>query len=245
MKDIHKIGDKIDRGISIIVYADPGAGKTTLASTLPAGETLIINTEAGLGPLLGTNHVVFDLHGENVDQVEELYKYLRTEKHPFKYVVLDNISELEQWVLLSLTQRRGKEFTEIKEYGDAAFKMREYLHLFRDLVYNDICVIFNAWEFLLDVKQESGIIITKTFPKLAKRLAPEACGIVDVVAHLEVHEKSNKRWLKLGSSSQYITKSQFQGLEDAEPADLPPLFAKLYAYDYKKERGVKDGGTKD
>jgi phage nucleotide-binding protein len=93
------VPDKINRGIALIIYADPGVGKTTLASTLPEGETLIINTEAGLGPLLGTKHIVFNLiaavKNYEIEQVvDDLYKYLRTQKHDFKYIVLDNMSEL-------------------------------------------------------------------------------------------------------------------------------------------------------
>jgi phage nucleotide-binding protein len=232
-----KIGDKINRGIAILIYSDPGIGKTTLASTLPAGETLIINTEAGLGPLLGTNHIVFNLSADNLDKLDELYKYLRTEKHAFKYVVLDNISELEQLIILGLTKKRGKEFTELREYGDAAFKIREYMHLFRDLIYHGITVQFNAWEQILDIKNnENGLVVTKIFPKLAKKVAPEICGIVDVVAHLEVHEKSGKRWLRLGPNDQYITKSQFKGLDAGEEANMPDLLNKLLAYNYKEEK---------
>ncbi len=228
-----KAGNKIDRGISFIIYADPGVGKTTLAATLPPDETLIINCESGLGPLLGKGHSVFNL--EDMVQLDELYKYLRTEKHPFKYVVIDNVSELEQWIILSLTKKRGKEFTEIREYGDSAYKIREYLHLFRDLVFKGITVVFNAWEFPLEIKNNDGCIITKTFPKLAKRITPEACGIVDVVGHLECHEKSNKRWLRFGASDQFITKSQFKGLDDGEMADLPLILSKLYDYDYEEK----------
>lgn len=227
-----KVGNKINRGISMLFYSDPGIGKTTLASTLPVDETLIINTEAGLGPLLGTNHSVFNCHGDEVEKIDGLYTYLRTQKHPFKHVVVDNISELEQWIILALTKKRGKEFTEIREYGDAAFKMRELLHWFRDLVYQNINVVFNAWEFPLEIKNVDGCVITKTFPKMSKRLAPEACGIVDVVGHLEVHTKSNKRWVRLGPSEQYITKCQFKGLDTGEPADLMVILDKLRGYDY-------------
>jgi len=231
-----KVGNTIDRGIAFVIYADPGVGKTTLASTLPPGETLIINTEAGLGPLLGTGHVAININADNLDKLDELYKYLRTEKHPFKYVVVDNISELEQCIILSLTKRRGKEFTELREYGDAAFKLREAIHLFRDLIYNNITVVFNAWEQLLDIKNsDSGIIVTRTFPKMSRKIAPELCGIVDVVGHLEVHEKSGKRWLRIGPSDQFITKTQFQGLSSGEEADFPTILEKLYAYDYAQQ----------
>jgi phage nucleotide-binding protein len=234
-----KIGNKINRGIAILIYADPGIGKTTLSSTLPVDETLIINTEAGLGPLLGTGHLVSNFNADNINKILELYEYLRTQQHPFKYVVIDNISELEQWIILSLTTSRGKEYTELKEYGDAAFKIREIAHLFRDLVYKGMTVVINAWEMPLEIRNVQGEVITKTFPKLNKKVAPEICGIVDVVGHLEVHEKSQQRWIRLGPSVQYLTKCQFKGLDIGEPADLPALIKKLYDYNYGE---VKDSG---
>lgn len=235
-----KVGNKINRGISILIYSDPGVGKTTLAATLPVDETLIINTEAGLGPLLGTSHLVSNFNAENIDKLMEMYEYLRTQKHPFKYVVVDNISELEQWIILALTHGRGKQYTELREYGDAAFKIRELMHLFRDLVYKGMSVVLNAWEMPLEIRNVQGEVITKTFPKLNKRVSPELCGIVDVVGHLECHEKTQQRWIRLGPSNQYITKSQFKGLDQGEPADMPALLKKLYDYDYT-EGGEEDG----
>ena len=77
------MGATIDRGVSIIIYADPGTGKTTLASTLPVGETIIINTEAGYGPLLGTGLEVFNLDLD-LKKLERFYQHLRVEKHPFR-----------------------------------------------------------------------------------------------------------------------------------------------------------------
>lgn len=236
-----KSSDTINRGISMIVYSDPGVGKTTLSTTLPPDETLIIGVEAGLGPLLGTKHAVFDVLNAIQtkpleDVIEELYKYLRTQKHPFKNVVLDNLSELEQQLILSLTEKHKKETPELKEYGDSAYKMREWCHNFRDLTYQGINVVFNAWEFPLELRNNEGTVITKTFPMIGKKISPQICGIVDLVMHLEVHEKSGKRWLRLGPSGQYITKTQFRGLENGEPADLAMLLNKLLAYNYGEEK---------
>ena len=238
MEHLSKVGSKIDRGIAILVYGDPGVGKTTLGSTLPVGETMIVNTEAGLGPLLGTDHMMFNLNGVDnpIKTTEDLYQYLRTQKHPFKYVVFDNISEFEQQLVLYYTKKRGKETPEIREHGDTSFKMKEFMHQFRDLVYVGITVVFNAWEFPLEITNDNGRVITKTFPKVGKKLAAIICGIVDVVGHLEVHEKSGKRWLRIGPSDQYITKTQFKGLDAGEVADLPTILEKLYAYNYEVKK---------
>jgi len=235
--DFEKVPDKINRGISFIIYANPGVGKTTLAATLPEKETLIINTEAGLGPLLGKEHICFNvlkaIKNNNIEQViNDLYRHLRTEKHPFKNVVIDNLSELEQQLILNLTQARNKSSPEIREYGDSAYKMKEWAHLFRDLVYQDINVVFNAWEFPFEIRNADGIVVSKTFPLIGKKIAPQICGIVDVVGHLECNEKTQSRRVVFGQTSQYVTKSQFKGLDDTELADFPIILKKLNNYQY-------------
>jgi len=183
---LEKMPNKINRGISIIIYSDPGIGKTTLAATLPPGETLIITAEAGLGPLLGTDHHVFDIlkviENHDIEKViVDLYKHLRTEKHPYKNIVIDNLSELEQQLILNLTKQRNKHTPEIREYGDSSYKMKEWVHLFRDLIYQGINVVFNAWEFPLEIRNAEGSIMSRTFPLIGKKIAPQICGLVDVL----------------------------------------------------------------
>lgn len=236
-----KAPTKIDRGVSVIIYADPGKGKTTLATTCPEGETLIINTEAGLGPTLGTNHVIFNLvqnpddSNQYLNTLDEMHRYLMTQDHPFKWVVIDNVSELEQCIILELTHSRRKEFTEVKEYGDGANKLRDTIRKYRNLTSKGINVIFNAWEAPIELKNKDGEILTKIFPKVSKKVAPEFCGIVDIVGHLEVYEKTGDRWIRFGQSEQYITKCQFKGLEDGEPANLPLVIGKVKGFDYAKK----------
>lgn len=236
---------KIDRGICMIIYGDPGVGKTTASSTLAVGETLIINTEAGIGPLLGSGHAVFNvkkaMSTSNVELVmNDLYRRIRTKEIDVKNVVIDNMSELIQCLLHHYTETRHKEFPEIKEHGDTAYKMMEWLNNWRDLVDIGINVVFNAWEFQLDIQNSDGTVITKTCPMLGKSSTLRACGLVDAVGHLEVFEKTGKRWIRFGPAKQYLTKCQFKGLIDpnnptgAQPPNLLDIIDTLKAYDYSK-----------
>jgi len=231
--EFQKAKNKIDRGIAFVIYGDPGVGKTTMACTLPEKETLIINTEAGLGPTLGSNHIIFNLN-DNLEQLEALYQVLRTKKEVFKYVVIDNISEMEQWMINSLTKGRQKDFVELKEYGDSAYKMREYIRLFRDLIYDGITVVFNAWELPIELQITGGEVQTRAFPKLGKKLAIELCGLVDCVGHLEVYPKTGQRFVRFEAMRGVQAKSQFKGLDKCEPADFKVILEKLYGYDYTK-----------
>jgi phage nucleotide-binding protein len=248
--NLEAVGSKIDRGISFIIYSDPGIGKTTMSATLPSDVTLIINTEAGLGPLLGSGHHVFNVvkacnnTGKDLEAVmSDIYLKLRTGDHPYENVVVDNLSELEQQLIHSLTTKHGKEVPELREYGEASYKMKEWLHNFRDLVFNNINVIFNAWEFPLDIRNSDGQVLTKTFPMVGKKIAPQACGIVDCVGHLEIYPKSGKRWVRFGPHDQYITKSQFKGLDMGEQPEFPYILDKLRAYDYSGDN--KSGSAED
>lgn len=224
---VETIANQITRGISILIYANPGVGKTTLASTLPVGETLFLSVEAGLGPLMGTGHKVKRI--ESIKDFDETYEYLRTQPHPYKFIVFDNISEWETKVVLELAKHRGKEYVELKEYGDAAFKIRDNLYNLRDLVYKGISVVFNAWEYPMKIQELDGRTVTKTFPKLMGKVSPEICGLVDIVGHLEVYEKNEKRWIRFGQSDQYVTKTQFKGLDAGEPANLKVILHKIHS----------------
>jgi phage nucleotide-binding protein len=173
---------------------------------------------------------------DNLQKLDFIYQTLRT--NPVPYVVLDNISELEQWMINVLTKGRKKDFVELKEYGDSSYKMREYIRLFRDLVFVGTTVIFNAWELPIEIQVSGGEVKTKAFPKLSKKLAIELCGLVDVVGRLERYPKTGDRFLRLDGTNEIEAKSAFKILDSEGrqvkfwEANLPTLLEAIYAHDY-------------
>jgi phage nucleotide-binding protein len=198
--------------------------------------------------LLGTGHNVFNVvkamdNQPNLEKIiSDLYETLCTQDHPWKNVVIDNLSELEQQLIIYLTSSHKKEVPELREYGDASFKMKEWVRNFRDLIYKDINVVFNAWEIPIEVKNSNGEILSRTFPLIGKKIAPQICGLVDVVGHMEIYPKNGNRWVRFGPHEQYITKSQFAGLVEPGnqtggwPADFPTIIKKLRDHQYGKSQ---------
>lgn len=238
MEITYQIAPKeINRGISIIIYGDPGRGKTTLATTLPPEETLFVITEAGLGPLIGKGHHYFDvLEAMKLNPlmpleeiIQEFYKSLRTKHHPFKYIVVDNLTELENQLLQDYTKRRKKPFPEQKEWGDVAYRIKEWVTLFRDLQFQGITVIFNVWERQLEMKSVTGESINMSVPFVSGRNAAQICGIVDAVGHL--YTKGETRMVQFSQSPTHLTKCQFQGLA-REEANLMTILNKIKEYSY-------------
>ena len=244
---------KVSRGISMCIFSDPGKGKTTAAATLPVGETLFISCEAGVAPLYGTGHVVMNVLEAMVNTwkdvlvvMNELYKDIRTGNPNYKFVknvVIDNVSELSDQITACYVKTHNKGTPELREYGETAWTFREWIHNWRDLVEMGINVVLNAWEADYEITATEGTIITKTCPKVGRSNIQSICGLVDIVGHLEVDEKSQRRFIRIAPSRQYMTKTQFKGLctgpngemTPGEPANLPEIIRKVKEYDYSKQ----------
>jgi len=237
-KDFKVIGDTVDRGIAVVIYADPGTGKTTCIKRLPVGETLIINVECGRGALLGSGHTVFEMD-RDLDKIAGLYRFLLTEKHPFKYVVIDNISELQEWFVLAIVKMKKKDFATLVDKGEAASKLREYTYNFRNLIEVGINVVFNAWEMPFTIEKSADGDKTRTVPKVFPSLATELCGIVDMVGHLEKYEKTEDRYIRFEPTPTILAKSQYRGVDKFEPADLCFIFDKVRKFSYQKAKPFK------
>ena len=218
--------NKANNGFSMILYGDSGSGKTSLIDSIPAGKVLIISIEGGLGVLQNNHHFQECLMpslknpAEFSNKITTIYNFLRFENHNYDYVAIDSSSEMERYFQYSQACLASKTVPTLRHIGTAATIMRKTIMEFRDLkkaagnfVKRPINPIFIAGSFPLEILRNSEQTVTKQFPMLTKKFSQEICGLVDVVARLEV-DAGQHRLLRVNQTTDVMAKTRFKSLKN-------------------------------
>lgn len=147
--------DSTSSAIKIVIAAEAGNGKTTLAATIKE-KTLVISAEAGLLSLRGKNVDYVELQKyKNAEGVEvlvqkadrikrliEIYQYVLKPETMAKYdwLFIDSLSEINQNMLEFIESQeefQGPKNT-IKKFGELSSRMRSLCKSFRDLPHYNV-----------------------------------------------------------------------------------------------------------
>jgi len=213
-------------GFATIVFGDSGSGKTTMLDSLPVGKTLIISIEGGLNVLENDHHFEELIMPSIKDpqcftvKMRNIYETLRYEEHEYEYVGIDSSSELEKYLQFTQCSIAGKSVPSLNHFGQAAALMRKVIMEFRDLkkaannkVSRPINPIFIAGSFPLETLRTSDQVTTRRYPMLTKKFSQEICGLVDIVAHLEVDGNQN-RILRMHPTDEVMAKTRYKCLRN-------------------------------
>jgi hypothetical protein len=105
MKDALTTTDEVDTlRLRALIMGDFGSGKTTLAGTCPA--PIILDPEGG----------TLSLRGKNIPRVKiadwpsvfQAIHFLRTQKHDYRTLFIDDLHEIQQYDLLYIQKQAGK-----------------------------------------------------------------------------------------------------------------------------------------
>ena len=218
-----RIGDVFDQDpfIKIMIYGDPGVGKTTLSASAP--DWLMVNIEKGAKVLKNHKNLVGPncqaLQFKSVFQLEQLLKYLEQD-HPafaqYKTIIIDSYSELQK--------RDLDEIVRVEAAKDAS--RNKYLPIGPDYNINTehLRQIGTALKNLnrhvivtAHVKEEkddsSGRLLVR--PNLTPKLAGTMAGLFDVVGYLQrtTDASGNEvRTLQVHPTNKVTAKTRIGGL---------------------------------
>ena len=136
--------------INLMIYGDPGVGKTVVAGTAKAG--LILATEAGTvaaarqGSKAKVWNAVRKWHAVE-DCYEWLYDNVERPGFPFDWVAIDTITEMQSMILryivdTRVTEGKAKNLnpykTDLPEYGEMHEMFKDWVGKFNDLPINTL-----------------------------------------------------------------------------------------------------------
>lgn len=182
--------------LNILIYGDPGSGKTYLAGTAQdvpeMADVHVFNIDGGImtlasrGDIHATDiHTADDLEHELFRIVNKDPKYAKT-----KTVVIDNITELQTLVLEGITtkefadrRKKDKNYSidevYLEDYGVSGKRLARILRGFRDLPMH---VLFLAHK--KDKMRKGTNTLEESKPNLTDKLCTAVMGYMDCVFYL-------------------------------------------------------------
>ena len=174
---------------TVLIYAKPGIGKTTMVKTLE-GKTLLLSVDGMYSVLSGLSNV--DIYTINTkrphDEIGIFYKYLRANLDDYDNVVVDNISTLQKFWLNETARTTTSGMPELKDYPIWDRILIDFIASLKDLKKN---LLLLAHETSIEVTRASGGVYTQFQPDFRNLNA--IMGIIPIVGRLIIYNNQESK----------------------------------------------------
>lgn len=221
--------------LNLLIYGEPGAGKTYLAATAQDSEDtkpiLFIDVEGGTVTIRKRPDVDV-IRVRSMQQVQDTHNklYADTESY-YKTIIIDSLTELQKLDLRTVMEeefRRNPEKTDVdvasqRGWGKSGERMRKIIRAYRDLPCNLICTSLLGSE----VDEVNGG--TNYYPAFPGKLRGEVPGYFDVVGYLRTEDvrEGNQtivvRKLQVAKTRRVVAKDRTSALGDVVDNPSIPL----------------------
>lgn len=223
--------------LNVLIYGQPGSGKTTFAGTVQhKAKTLILSAESGLlslrnlkdkeGKPLNIDYVSLNNFGD----IEEAFKHLHMEKHDYKAVVMDSGTEIQQVCMDYILHQERRDRPQLQDWGTLNNKMVRMIRSFRDLPMHFIMTALEE----TDTDQTTGEV--RVTPQFQGKLGKTISAYFDEVLYAYTRmngsdkEKAIKYHMLTNNSGKFIGKDRSGQL----PLVMDnPTFASMYDLIFK------------
>lgn len=209
---IKNAGDiKRNERFNILIYAEPGAGKTSTLQYL-TGKTLVLDIDGTSRVLSGLTDIdVAEIDPENVSKdMLDFYALAKSKIKEYDNIVLDNLSHYQKLWLMEKGRNTKSGQPELQHYGIFDTHLIDLISTFNSLEAN---VIYTAWEGTRQIQLESGQLYNQFLPDIRDKVVNHIMGIVPVVARLVRNPETKQRGFILQKSNGTFAKNQ---LDDRE-----------------------------
>lgn len=190
----------LDAGfMKVLIYGPNGTGKNTIASTFPGPILVLDVNEKGTRSMLGHGSDEEHPHVKKrfVDTFEMFvmaYWYLKTGKHPYKTVVIDNATTLQEVGMKFVMKKeadndlnKDMDMANKRDWGNLSQLMKKWVIEFRNL---DMNVVFIAQEKRTNEEDLNSDEVS-VFPQVIASVKAILGAAVDVIGRTYVIDSEN------------------------------------------------------
>ena len=237
-----------DKFLKLLLYADAGIGKTTLAATATQNKamekTLVVNIEGGMLSIADSGAMATD-QIKDIPDVEELMWALSSRQKGFEHyntVILDSGTELQTLDLENIAaagrKKKPREMDEIhlEDYGKSTQRLKRIFRHFRDLPMNVIITAL-VKRIMPPMSSQSREPI-KVLPQFTAKLGDSLAGYMDAVWYM--YEEDGVRKVLTQTEGPYYAKTRGHNFSEAIGQTIEnPNLSDLYNILQKTEGAKK------